>query len=84
LLKRTAFQSLTNITWKVSSISVCMQVICSVFFSCVLKQFKIRFQDCVVAIQKINFGNTQYSFWPSVLYCFVLIVLCACYRRFNL
>ena len=32
LLKRTAFQPLINIKWKVSSISLCMQVNCTVFF----------------------------------------------------
>ena len=58
LLKRIAFQPLINIKWKVSSISLCMQVICTFFFPSALKQSGFRFPDYIVAIRKIKSENT--------------------------
>jgi len=77
--KGPSFQSLINIKWKVSSISLCMQVNCTFFFSSARQQSGLRFPYRIVAIQKIKCGNTQYDFWSSVLCCvcadFVLCIL---------
>jgi len=59
LLKRTAFQPLINIKWKVSLISLCMQVNFTVFFSSALRQSRFPFSDMFVAIRKIKSENTQ-------------------------